>query len=257
MDYNKQISESNDFLSNDFVKVGLRQLLADKYIDIEKTISNLNLQLKGKISLFDLYKSEVKQVALLFDLDEEIKYLMKSFLKNECEKKKDCTTLKEELDKVLDSLRTDISNLIECENQEGYQEYRKKIPDVSKNAKEKETEVDNLVKKSSPLNFRQYLHQESNWLSDMNTRKYNEIFKNITSIAVLGRRGAGKSSFINALRNIPSYEDDAAETGVTECTLENKCYELRTSDFDDGTENTSKQKKELIYVWDFPGNYII
>jgi predicted GTPase len=154
----------------------------------------------------------------------------------------------------LSSLRTDINNLIECENQDAYQDYRKKLPDVIKNAEEKEIEVNKLLHTSSPINFRQYLHQKSSWLPDSNFYKYyNEIFKNITSIAVLGRRGAGKSSFINALRNKSPYDEDAAVTGVIECTLENKCYELLTSELADSTEIASNKQKEIIYIWDFPG----
>jgi GTP-binding protein EngB required for normal cell division len=254
MEYIRQCSEAKDLIPNDFVKVGMRQILADKYIDVENKISSLNLQLKGKISLFDLFRSEIEQIDTFFKLDDELTVLKVEFLQNEIKKKNEFTRINGDLNGFLSSLQTDIGYLIECENQDAYQEYKKKLPDVIKNAEETEIEVSKLLQKSSPLNFRQYLHQESSWLLDLNFYKnYNEIFKNITSIAVLGRRGAGKSSFINALRNIHSFDEDAAVTGVIECTLENKCYQLRTNELADGTDIASKKQKEIIYIWDFPG----
>jgi hypothetical protein len=72
MEYIRQCSEASDLIPNDFVKVGMRQILADKYIDVENKISSLNLQLKGKISLFDLFRSEIEQINAFFGLDDNL-----------------------------------------------------------------------------------------------------------------------------------------------------------------------------------------
>ncbi|XP_050013984.1 interferon-inducible GTPase 1-like [Alexandromys fortis] len=71
----------------------------------------------------------------------------------------------------------------------------------------------------------------------------NDALKNIDSapinIAVTGESGAGKSSFINALRGIGPEDQDAAEVGVIETTM------MRTS--------YQHPKTETLVLWDLPG----
>ncbi|XP_028744601.1 T-cell-specific guanine nucleotide triphosphate-binding protein 2-like [Peromyscus leucopus] len=59
------------------------------------------------------------------------------------------------------------------------------------------------------------------------------------NIAVTGETGAGKSTFINALRGVGQEEEGAAATGVTETTMERKQYE--------------HPKFPQVKIWDLPG----
>ncbi|KAL1764558.1 interferon-inducible GTPase 1-like, partial [Sigmodon hispidus] len=59
------------------------------------------------------------------------------------------------------------------------------------------------------------------------------------NIAVTGESGAGKSSFINALRGLRDEGEDAAEVGVVETTMERKLYK--------------HPKNKNLNLWDLPG----
>ncbi|KAK7809991.1 hypothetical protein U0070_015728 [Myodes glareolus] len=59
------------------------------------------------------------------------------------------------------------------------------------------------------------------------------------NIAVTGEAGAGKSSFINALRGVRDEEEGAAPTGVTETTMERTPY--------------PHPKLPQVTIWDLPG----
>ncbi|XP_062943741.1 interferon-inducible GTPase 1-like [Cynocephalus volans] len=59
------------------------------------------------------------------------------------------------------------------------------------------------------------------------------------NIAVTGESGSGKSSFINALREVGPEEEDAAPTGVVETTMERTPYK--------------HQKFPNVTIWDLPG----
>ncbi|XP_051019267.1 interferon-inducible GTPase 1-like [Acomys russatus] len=71
----------------------------------------------------------------------------------------------------------------------------------------------------------------------------SDALKNIDTVpinvAVTGESGAGKSSFINALRGVKDEEEDAAETGVTETTMAITPYK--------------HPKIKTLTLWDLPG----
>ncbi|XP_067153078.1 interferon-inducible GTPase 5-like [Apteryx mantelli] len=58
-------------------------------------------------------------------------------------------------------------------------------------------------------------------------------------IAVTGESGSGKSSFVNAVRGLQDHEEGAAETGVTETTMECSPY--------------PHPQDSHVTVWDLPG----
>ncbi|XP_054854898.1 LOW QUALITY PROTEIN: interferon-inducible GTPase 5-like [Eublepharis macularius] len=66
------------------------------------------------------------------------------------------------------------------------------------------------------------------------------LLKNTTlDIAVTGELGSGKSSLVNALRGVTDSEEGAAETGVTQTTMETKGY--------------PHPRFPKITIWDLPG----
>ncbi|XP_060233205.1 interferon-inducible GTPase 1-like [Meriones unguiculatus] len=71
----------------------------------------------------------------------------------------------------------------------------------------------------------------------------NDALKNIDNapinVAVTGESGAGKSSLINALRGVKDDGEGAAETGVTETTMDIKSYK--------------HPKIKNLTLWDLPG----
>ncbi|XP_026777379.3 interferon-inducible GTPase 5-like [Pangasianodon hypophthalmus] len=67
----------------------------------------------------------------------------------------------------------------------------------------------------------------------------DQLFNVSLHIAVTGESGAGKSSFVNAIRGLDDDDKGAAETGVTETTTEPECYDHPTL--------------PNVKVWDLPG----
>ncbi|KAJ8357984.1 hypothetical protein AAFF_G00046930 [Aldrovandia affinis] len=71
-------------------------------------------------------------------------------------------------------------------------------------------------------------------------REIADRLNNVTlDIAVTGRTGAGKSMFVNAIRGVREGESGAAETGVTETTMEPSMY--------------PHPRMPNVRLWDLPG----
>ena len=76
-------------------------------------------------------------------------------------------------------------------------------------------------------------------LSQMIADKLDSWKKETINIAVLGQSGAGKSSFINALRDLTADDRGAAKVGCVDETLEPRFY--------------VHPKNDKVRIWDFPG----
>ncbi|KAM7138212.1 uncharacterized protein RBU57_016755 [Macrochelys suwanniensis] len=99
------------------------------------------------------------------------------------------------------------------------------LPGVS----EKETEEIKAALEAGDLSGAAYLAQKS-----------DELFNNTElNIAITGESGAGKSSFLNALRGLGDEDKGSAETGVIETTKEPKPYK--------------HFKYPNVIFWDLPG----
>ena len=70
-------------------------------------------------------------------------------------------------------------------------------------------------------------------------RQVDQLFNVSLAIGVTGESGAGKSTFINAIRGLADDDEGAAETGVTETTTEPTPYEHPTM--------------PNVVFWDLPG----
>jgi len=74
------------------------------------------------------------------------------------------------------------------------------------------------------------------------TAKAKETFDQLLNVslnvAVTGKTGSGKSSFVNALRGVSEEDDGAAPTGVTETTMKATMYE---------------HPMPNVKIWDLPG----
>ncbi|KAM3873279.1 interferon-gamma-inducible GTPase 10-like [Diretmus argenteus] len=76
--------------------------------------------------------------------------------------------------------------------------------------------------------------------STVNGKKQLYQMDNVTlNIAVTGESGAGKSTFVNSIRGLKEGDDGAAETGMTETTMEAVRY--------------SHPTMPSVYIWDLPG----
>lgn len=69
--------------------------------------------------------------------------------------------------------------------------------------------------------------------------QFDQLFNISLHIAVTGESGTGKSSFINAIRELDSDDEGAAKTGVTETTTDPTPYEHPTM--------------PNVTLWDLPG----
>ncbi|XP_053369180.1 interferon-inducible GTPase 5-like [Clarias gariepinus] len=70
-------------------------------------------------------------------------------------------------------------------------------------------------------------------------KQIDQLFNISLHIAVTGESGTGKSSFINAIRELDHDDEGAAKTGVTETTTEPRSYEHPTM--------------PNVILWDLPG----
>uniref|UniRef100_A0A8C1IW43 IRG-type G domain-containing protein n=1 Tax=Cyprinus carpio TaxID=7962 RepID=A0A8C1IW43_CYPCA len=69
--------------------------------------------------------------------------------------------------------------------------------------------------------------------------KFDQFVNVSLNIAVTGKTGSGKSSFVNAVRGLEDDDDGAAPTGVTETTMEPTMYE--------------HPEMPNVKLWDLPG----
>ncbi|XP_043560254.1 interferon-inducible GTPase 5-like isoform X2 [Chiloscyllium plagiosum] len=70
-------------------------------------------------------------------------------------------------------------------------------------------------------------------------KKLDDLDNTELNIAVTGKIGSGKSTFINAMRGLQNDDEGAAETGVTIITMEPTSY--------------SHPNLPNVYLWDLPG----
>lgn len=76
------------------------------------------------------------------------------------------------------------------------------------------------------------------------------------NIVILGKRGAGKSSFINTIFGVDNFDPNAIPTGSNECTLEPKAYTASSFVHNNNVPPSAQSANILsdkFVIWDYPG----
>lgn len=130
------------------------------------------------------------------------------------------------------------------------------------------TEIDKKLNNDERLNhtlkmIEAFKSQQTSACDDYNIKlsDFNVAIANIAkivheenlNIVILGKRGAGKSSFINCLFDLNNFEEKAVPTDVDECTKVPSPYNL-TAFIAKSTHNkTNSTESPQIIIWDYPG----
>lgn len=103
-------------------------------------------------------------------------------------------------------------------------------------------EFEECLRDTKPISIKEYSKKKYRFSS------FDDNFSNWLKLIIIGKRGSGKSSFINSIRNLNSFEYDEndnekqiANTDCVECTLLSKFYRY------------SNTQGANIYLIDFPG----
>lgn len=113
-----------------------------------------------------------------------------------------------------------------------------------------------LEAENKPITFRTFLRErrDSNSLEKL----FDSVLENQVFLTVIGRRGAGKSSFINSIRNLNPFDEantQLAKVDEVECTKSIKFYnyETRQPPQESQDASSSKATSNRVFICDLPG----
>ena len=224
--------------NNYFFETGSKQSIIEKIEHYEKTYCDYLIRFNSYSNMINIYLDSSKHYYEL-----SINEFFDTFQKNETKKltelKKYTRILKDELRK-LDAYK----NLI---NTESLEKGTSLLEEIKNNCNTMIAEYECVLVKSEPVPLEKYIKNKIEWLKDYENKTSNEI-----TITIIGRRGVGKSSFINSIRNLKSYEYDendknciVANTDEIECTMSIKYFPF--------TNYNAEHVNHKIYLLDFPG----
>jgi len=238
-DINLEIAPSNSSNSSSILEIGYKQNIIESLKTYEKAYENHLIQMKSFIKMSELYLDAAKQI-YNFEADETFRnYEIAE--NNKVEKCKECINSIESYLKYVNDCQNYLKTNISIGNADLVLEQIKK-------SYAKRAEIFNRnLEYIRPIFIYKYLG-----LCNLNGKEHkNKTLENQVIITVIGRRGAGKSSFINSFRNLNSYDDNAARTDDVECTLVSKFYPLET--YDQQVNSATATPASKIFLLDFPG----
>jgi GTPase SAR1 family protein len=221
------------------LEIGYKQNIIENLKKYEKAYENHLIQMKSFIKMSELYLDAAKQI-YKFEADETFK----NYEISENNKVENC---KERIDLIELYLKdvNDCQNLLKTNVTIGTADLI--LEKIKKSYAKRDMTFNKNLEYIRPIFIYKYLDS-----CNMNEKEHkNKTLENQVIITVIGKRGAGKSSFINAFRNLNSYDDNAARTDDVECTLLSKFYPLETYDQQDNSATANPTSK--IFLLDFPG----
>jgi GTPase SAR1 family protein len=224
-----------------FYQIGCKQIAIEKITDFEHKYSNCFVKTNSYAKMISIYLDGAKH---LFNLDSE--QLLTLYETNENEKRDFWENYSNSFKDLIEYLK---SLKVKIKNTKDISQIDKILGEVDHEFNSKISRCELYLKNKSPLALKDYLKkmpckENAKQLLD----EYNSKLKEQITISIIGRRGVGKSSFINAFRNIDSFDENAALTDEIECTMTGKFYQ-----FDNYNSNIGSNLEAKIYLLDLPG----
>ena len=215
--------------SSSFLEIGYKQNIIEELKKYEEFYQNHLIQMNSFIKMSELYLDAAKQ---LYDFSKDVENYG-NYEKIELNKVNVCKKRAKLMEDCIQLVKDSQQYMRETVS---IRDAGRLLASIKKSYEIRNAKFRNNLEQLRPLFI--YKHLESfNWPSIK--CKINLV------ITVIGRRGAGKSSFINVFRNLDSFHPDAALTDDVECTRLSKFYP-----FDYGDDMNTMPK---IYLLDFPG----
>lgn len=235
---NIQDPQSKPSNNASMLEIGYKQNIIEELKKYEKFYEEHLIQMKSFIKMSELYLDAYKQ---LYDFEADETF--KNYIKEELEKKISCQDRIELINMCLKDVK-DCQNYLKTNISIG--EADKILKSITTTYNKRNESFKKNLEILKPIFIYKYLD-----LCNVKETEYkNKMLENQVTITVIGRRGSGKSSFINAFRNLNSFDNEAAQTDDVECTLLSKFYLFDT--YEQDSVASSKQTSK-IYLLDFPG----
>lgn len=233
----------NFSISKEVYEIGSKQIIIDQLRKFKDVYMELLVKVKSKKYMIDLYLDASKQV---FNLESE--EIFKKYEKLQIDWQERFDKDRKILEKKIEFLDTNINRI---KNELSINESKWILDDSKKQFEKWSSTVNEHLIEIKPMFIKEYVTQNSKQDTSEFAKASNRFSKSV-KIMVLGKRGAGKSSFINSIRNMDIYDEDnknIAKTSEVECTELCHFYKY---DFD--PEVVSNNNKETnFYLIDVPG----
>ena len=235
----KTFSNEDESSRSSMVEIGFKQNIIESLKNYESLYENHLIQMKGFIKMSKLYIEASKEL-YDFAADE----LFKNYENKEQAKVELCENRIEIINDSLNHIKKYKSILKTKAISIGGADRLLELVKAEYDKRDKKFKHN--LELLRPIFIHKYL-DSFELIEPEQFKKKN--FENHTILTVIGRRGAGKSSFINAFRNLNAYDAGAAVTDDVECTMLAKFYPFETYEQQESVANSGPK----IFLLDFPG----